>query len=604
MPINVTVSGGTTIVASVDGEDSGSLSISDPVNVSQDVVVEGGIGPAAFIDTAASTIIGAFPFQGGPGITISTASGSLSINGRTDSQVVGLAPVQSVNGKSGTVSLTVADITAAPAVHTHGTSDITGLTARIQEFATVSSVNGHTGTVSLTVQDLTAAPQIHTHSTASIANFSQSIQALRRTDTEVAELAPVQKVNSQTGNVSLTVADLTAAPEVHTHGTTDITGLTQTIQQYGKVLSVNGYTGTVNLTVQDLTAVNSVNGYTGTVSLTVADLTAAPATHTHSTANITGLTATIQEYGKVVSVNEQTGTVTLTVADLTAAPEVHTHGTTDITGLTQTIQQYGKVLSVNGHTGTVSLTVADLTAAAETHTHSTTDITGLTATIQEYGKVVSVNGYTGTVTLTVQDITAAPAIHTHSRTSVTDLTQSDISFSPNRVLFSNVYPTLSDLPSATDNHGMFAHVHAEGRGYFAHAGAWISLANESELGSVNGMPVVDLVAGDGINISTAAASGTNSPQIQISHTVLDKPDSLNAVQGLDGDVHLHWLPGPEQSSGYMIQIGDVNMLLATPVVQSSTFNSDGSLTLTLRVDDDTENQAVEFSLDNGQSWST
>jgi drug/metabolite transporter superfamily protein YnfA len=43
------------------------------------------------------------------------------------------------------------------------------------------------------------------------------------------------------------------------------------------------------------------------------------------------------------------------------------------------------------------------------------------------------------------------------------------------------YNNLSDLPSATDWHGMFAHVHATGRAYFAHGGAWISLAMESEL---------------------------------------------------------------------------------------------------------------------------
>jgi len=30
-------------------------------------------------------------------------------------------------------------------------------------------------------------------------------------------------------------------------------------------------------------------------------------------------------------------------------------------------------------------------------------------------------------------------------------------------------------------HGMFAHVHATGRGYFAHAGAWVPLANASEV---------------------------------------------------------------------------------------------------------------------------
>ncbi len=50
-----------------------------------------------------------------------------------------------------------------------------------------------------------------------------------------------------------------------------------------------------------------------------------------------------------------------------------------------------------------------------------------------------------------------------------------------KVLFANMYATTSDLPSATTYHGMFAHVHATGKGYFAHGGNWIELANHSQL---------------------------------------------------------------------------------------------------------------------------
>ena len=42
-----------------------------------------------------------------------------------------------------------------------------------------------------------------------------------------------------------------------------------------------------------------------------------------------------------------------------------------------------------------------------------------------------------------------------------------------------MFSALSDLPSATTYHGMFAHVHATGAGYFAHGGNWIELANKS-----------------------------------------------------------------------------------------------------------------------------
>ena len=46
------------------------------------------------------------------------------------------------------------------------------------------------------------------------------------------------------------------------------------------------------------------------------------------------------------------------------------------------------------------------------------------------------------------------------------------------------YADLESLPSATDNHGMFAHVHGTGKAYYAHAGNWVQLANQADLTSV------------------------------------------------------------------------------------------------------------------------
>lgn len=61
------------------------------------------------------------------------------------------------------------------------------------------------------------------------------------------------------------------------------------------------------------------------------------------------------------------------------------------------------------------------------------------------------------------------------------ITGADLDMGGNKVLFGNVYDQLSDLPSATNYHGMFAHVHATGKGYFAHAGAWVELANMTDV---------------------------------------------------------------------------------------------------------------------------
>ena len=53
--------------------------------------------------------------------------------------------------------------------------------------------------------------------------------------------------------------------------------------------------------------------------------------------------------------------------------------------------------------------------------------------------------------------------------------------STGKILFSNMYSQTSDLPSASTYHGMFAHVHATGKGYFAHAGAWVELGNQTDV---------------------------------------------------------------------------------------------------------------------------
>ena len=48
-----------------------------------------------------------------------------------------------------------------------------------------------------------------------------------------------------------------------------------------------------------------------------------------------------------------------------------------------------------------------------------------------------------------------------------------------KILFGNVYSSEGDLPDASTYHGMFAHVHGTGKGYFAHAGAWHKLLDET-----------------------------------------------------------------------------------------------------------------------------
>ncbi len=48
----------------------------------------------------------------------------------------------------------------------------------------------------------------------------------------------------------------------------------------------------------------------------------------------------------------------------------------------------------------------------------------------------------------------------------------------------SLYSNMGALPNANSYHGMFAHVHSTGRGYFAHAGNWYELVNKDTNGTV------------------------------------------------------------------------------------------------------------------------
>jgi len=91
--------------------------------------------------------------------------------------------------------------------------------------------------------------------------------------------------------------------------------------------------------------------------------------------------------------------------------------------------------------------------------------------------------------------------------------------STGKILFSNMYAQTSDLPSASTYHGMFAHVHATGKGYFAHGGAWIELANQTDLASAT------TTAGNANTLATAAlpkAGGTVTGLINHSDQILQR----------------------------------------------------------------------------------
>jgi len=167
----------------------------------------------------------------------------------------------------------------------------------------------------------------------------------------------------------------------------------------------------------------------------------------------------------------------------------------------------GQVLTTDG-AGALSFTTASGGASA------INDLSDVTITTATNGQVLKYNGSAwvnaasgialtdlsvsvaaaGSSTLAYDDSTGAftftpPDLSTYvdAAGAITAVTGSNLNMGSNditttgKVLFANIYATEGDLPNASTYHGMFAHVHATGAGYFAHGGAWVKLQNQSEL---------------------------------------------------------------------------------------------------------------------------
>ena len=91
----------------------------------------------------------------------------------------------------------------------------------------------------------------------------------------------------------------------------------------------------------------------------------------------------------------------------------------------------------------------------------------------------------------------------------TGIGQRDVDFGSNKILYSNNYANLGDLPSASTYHGMFAHVHAQGKAYYAHAGNWVQLADKLE--TLDSYYTSALIDSD--YVTARAGAGTDSAAV-------------------------------------------------------------------------------------------
>ena len=183
-----------------------------------------------------------------------------------------------------------------------------------------------------------------------------------------------------------------------------------------------------------------------------------------------------------------------------------------------------------------------------------------------------------TIPTDVADLTDTGSLLFDNADAIAAITGSNLDMGSNditttgKIKFSNVYDNLVDLPSATTYHGMFAHVHATGAAYFAHAGAWVQLANHDDLGSGGGSgdTFKTIVSDDGqtiasgestlnvlggTNIATAIATDTSNVTINLSSFSVDFLNDVDTttVAPTTGQVlkwdGAKWAPGTDATTG-------------------------------------------------------
>jgi hypothetical protein len=256
------------------------------------------------------------------------------------------------------------------------------------------------------------------------------------------------------------------------------------------------------------------------------------------------------------------------------------------------------------------LSGADITSAgtiSHDDTSSQTDITATTDTFVDGLTFDTFGHVTGVTTSVVQgfdgdynsltnqpvlfdgtyaSLTGSPTLGTAAATASTDYAtaaqgatadtalqpNAPADFGNNQIKYSNIYADLVDLPNASSYHGMFAHVHATGKGYFAHSGNWVELANASELfdgayGSLTGVPadftpsahtlsshsdVAATAPTDGQALAWNSAGGTWEPQTiaggggggGVFGTVLEQTKVQTSTLGTSGNT-LTWNHGQD-----------------------------------------------------------
>ena len=201
-------------------------------------------------------------------------------------------------------------------------------------------------------------------------------------------------------------------------------------------------------------------------------------------------------------------------------------------------------------TGVVTATTGNITGDLTVR-----NVTGVAAT---FTGAVTVGGV-----LTYEDVTNVDSIGIVTAQSGIRVTGGVIEAQAGQNKIPSLYSLFSDLPSASTYHGMFAHVHEHGKGYFAHAGNWLEIVNKETNGTVGTGTEV-------YNIGSLTASGRLTESVNIVANKLSAVPNVNLDNGM---VHYYTTNETTTANPNIISTAGINTNMTTGDTMSVTILS-------------------------------
>ena len=463
------------------------------------------------------------------GTTASNAITTAASNNANISTVAGISgnvtTVAGVASNVTTVAGIASNVTTVAGDTTHiqalgpVSANITTVAGAVNNVNTVATNIASVNTVATNIADVVAVAADLAETVSEIETVANDLnESTSEIDTVAQNIANVNNVGNNISNVN-TVASNNSNINAVAADATDIGTVATNISNVNAVGGISSNVTTVAGIASDVTSVASIESNIQTIAASAAttniNTVAADLNGSNTIGAVAGAITNVNNVGgSISSVNTVANNLTSVNAFgnqyvISAnAPSSPNDGLLWFDTSSDTMKVYNGSSfqnagsSVNGTTNRVNYVVG---SSSGSYNGSTTSFPATydAGYVDVYlnGVRLDPNDYTATNGSTVVLGTAATAGDTlgvvgYGTFALSDhynKTQSDaryatlganVDFGSYQIKYSNVYSALSDLPSASTYHGMFAHVHATGAGYFAHAGNWLKLVNEDTSGNV------------------------------------------------------------------------------------------------------------------------